>query len=89
MDNYYTIKYKPGNWVEIQDEALGLRSIGLILDVCRDYTNNLYYRIHWHINECTKTQGIQPTSLYPVIPFDKKGVSCPAGEVLYGSTEKS
>lgn len=77
-----------GEWVEIEDKALGLKSVGVIKQICADSSNNLYYSIDWRINECTKTKGIQPTTLYPLNDFDKKGKSCPAGEVLYGGNKK-
>ena len=81
-------KFNPNDWVEIEDIALGLRSVGKVIGVCSDSRNNLYYQIDWRIRECRKTQGIQPTSLYPLIPFEAKGKSCPAGEVLYGGSKK-
>ena len=77
-------KFKPNDWVEIQDKALGIRSIGVIKGICADSNGNVYYQIEWKINECTKTKGIQPTSLYPLIDFDKKGCLAANAQVLYG-----
>lgn len=81
-------KFKAGDWVTVEDKALGLRSTGIIIAIMTDSSNHLYYSINWRINECSKTQGIQPASLYPLREFDKKGVSCPVGEVLYGGDKK-
>lgn len=88
MANPFDSKFIANDWVEVEDIALGLRAIGKVKAICADSSNHLYYSIEWHIIECSKTQGIQPTSLYPLRDFDRKGRSCPAGEVLYGGNKK-
>lgn len=82
-------KFKVEDWVEIEDRALGLKSIGRIVGICADSNGTAYYQIDWRINKTTKTQGIQPTSLYPLIDFDKKGCLAATATVLYGSSEKT
>jgi len=79
-------KFKANDWVEIQDRALGVKAIGRIVTIVADTNGNVYYSIDWKIITCTKTQGIQPTSLYPLIDFDKKGCLAANAMVLYGNS---
>lgn len=84
MGNIYS-KFKPNDWVEIEDKALGLKAIGMIIGIVADSNGQAYYQIQWKITECKKTQGIQPTSLYPLVDFDIKGCLAVNAQVLYGS----
>lgn len=77
-------KFKPNEWVEIEDVALGVKSIGTIVGYCIDANGRNYYSIQWKITTCTKTQGIQPTTLYPIDAFDLKGCLAANATVLYG-----
>ena len=77
-------RFNIGDWVQIEDRALGLKAIGVVLGICNDWNNNRYYSVEWKVMECTKTKGIQPASLYPVESFDQKGILAPTAQVLYG-----
>lgn len=77
-------KFKVNDWVQIEDHALGVKAIGVIVGICRDVNSRPYYSIGWKIVECTKTQGIQPSSLYPLEAFDLKGSLAANATVLYG-----
>lgn len=78
-------RFKVGDWVQVEDKPLGLKAVGTVVAIVVDINKNLFYSIDWRITECKKTQGIQPTSLYPLDAFDKKGSLAPSAQVLYGS----
>lgn len=78
-------RFKAKDWVEIEDVALGIKAIGEIQAICADTNGNAYYSISWKVVTCTKSQSIQPTSLYPLIDFDKKGCLAATATVLYGN----
>lgn len=87
-DSMVNCRFKAEDWVQIEDRALGLKAIGKVIGIVADSNGNAYYQIDWKINQCTKTQGIQPTSLYPLIDFDKKGCLAANAMVLYGLPKK-
>ena len=80
----YLAKFKVNQWVEIEDKALGVKAIGVVVGICRDTNGRNYYQIQWKIVTYAKTQGIQPTSLYPLDAFDLKGSLAANVTVLYG-----
>lgn len=77
-------KFKINDWVQIEDKALGLKAIGVIINIAYDAGSRKYYQISWKITECSKTQAIQPTTLYPIDAFDLKGCLAANATVLYG-----
>lgn len=77
-------KFKPKDWVQIEDVALGVKAIGVIIAIMGDSNGRAYYSIDWKIVECSKTQAIQPTSLYPMEAFNLKGSLAANATVLYG-----
>lgn len=81
---YYLGKFKPNDWVEIEDKALGVKAIGIINCICSDTNGRNYYQIQWKIVTFAKGETSQPTTLYPIDAFDSKGSLAANATVLYG-----
>ena len=61
----YLAKFKVNQWVEIEDKALGVKAIGVVVGICRDTNDRQYYSIGWKIVTFAKGETSQPTTPLP------------------------